>query len=375
MLEAFTLLIFVSYILFGIIEYRSVKKYRAQLEHIIYVNGTRGKSSVTRLIYAALKGGGYKCFAKTTGTVPMFIDSNGTECEIKRFGKANIKEQITALKKAAGDKASILIIECMAVDPELQWISQHKMLRADIGVITNVRLDHTDVMGNTLDEIAFSLSSTIPDNGMFFTADKMYCDYFSKICNEKGTGFCLAESDNYTGELDLRENVALAAEIARYLKIPREDALKGIEKYYLRDPYALAVYKLENSAVVANGFSINDAMSIKIIYENLAKKYGIKKLTILINNRYDRSYRMLQHISSVVELKPHNVWIMGANKLFMSLAIKKRLKSCKVETFKNADVLPINSLNSEDFVYCIGNIALEGERFIRRIKKAGTEIV
>ena len=37
----------------------------------IHVNGTRGKSSVTRLIAAGLRAGGKRTFAKTTGTAPQ----------------------------------------------------------------------------------------------------------------------------------------------------------------------------------------------------------------------------------------------------------------------------------------------------------------
>ena len=40
----------------------------------IHVNGTRGKSSVTRLIAAGLRAGGLNTFAKTTGTIPRIIN-------------------------------------------------------------------------------------------------------------------------------------------------------------------------------------------------------------------------------------------------------------------------------------------------------------
>ena len=45
----------------------------------IHVNGTRGKSSVTRLIAAGLRAGGKRTFAKTTGTAPRVIDSIGID--------------------------------------------------------------------------------------------------------------------------------------------------------------------------------------------------------------------------------------------------------------------------------------------------------
>ena len=68
----------------------------------------------------------------------------------------------------------------MAVKPELQHICENKILDSDIGVITNVREDHLDEMGKTLDEIAESLSNTIPKNGAFFTSDKKYFEFFKR---------------------------------------------------------------------------------------------------------------------------------------------------------------------------------------------------
>ena len=60
----------------------------------IHVNGTRGKSSVTRLIAAGLSAGGKRTFAKTTGTAPRVIDSKGIDRIIHRLRKPSIGEQV-----------------------------------------------------------------------------------------------------------------------------------------------------------------------------------------------------------------------------------------------------------------------------------------
>ena len=128
------------------LENRRAKADRAKLRHVVYVNGIRGKSTTTRLIEAGLREAGYKVFCKTTGTLPMVIGVDGVERPLKRRGRANIREQLDILHRAALEGAEILVIECMAVDPVLQHVSQHRMVRADVGVITNVRLDHTAEM-------------------------------------------------------------------------------------------------------------------------------------------------------------------------------------------------------------------------------------
>ena len=106
----------------------------------IHVNGTRGKSSVTRLIAAGLRAGGKRTFAKTTGTAPRVIDSKGIDRIIHRLRKPSIGEQVRLLKYFSDEKPDVVVMECMAVQPQYQWISEHQMVKADIGVITNARL-------------------------------------------------------------------------------------------------------------------------------------------------------------------------------------------------------------------------------------------
>ena len=75
-----TILILILFlILIGSLE---IYFHRKALENIpirIHVNGTRGKSSVTRLIAAGLRSGGIRTIAKTTGTAPRVIDENGKD--------------------------------------------------------------------------------------------------------------------------------------------------------------------------------------------------------------------------------------------------------------------------------------------------------
>ena len=52
---------------------------RAALRHVVHVNGTRGKSTVCRLIEAGLRAGGVRVFCKTTGTDPMTINVAGVD--------------------------------------------------------------------------------------------------------------------------------------------------------------------------------------------------------------------------------------------------------------------------------------------------------
>ncbi|MEI6197433.1 MAG: poly-gamma-glutamate synthase PgsB, partial [Verrucomicrobiota bacterium] len=106
----------------------------------IHVNGTRGKSSVTRLIWAALREAGIPTVAKTTGAAPRLLLPDGSERPVKRHGKPNIREQLRTLLLARRLGARAVVLECMALAPELQWIAEHSMARATVGVIANARM-------------------------------------------------------------------------------------------------------------------------------------------------------------------------------------------------------------------------------------------
>ena len=78
----------------GLLEYQFHLKSLSHIPLRIHVNGTRGKSSVTRLVAAGLREGGLKTFAKTTGTAPRVIDSDGKDRIIHRLRLPSIGEQV-----------------------------------------------------------------------------------------------------------------------------------------------------------------------------------------------------------------------------------------------------------------------------------------
>jgi poly-gamma-glutamate synthase PgsB/CapB len=371
-MEYLIILITVIYIFKLLIEKYYVKIYRSKLKHVIYVNGTRGKSTVTRLIYAGLKASDLRCSAKTTGTVPIYIDPEGIEHSIKRKGRTNIKEQIQILKRANEDNSEVLVIECMAITPELQYVSQHKMLKSDIGVITNVRMDHSDVMGNTLTKIAYSLSNTIPSQGTLFTTENKYYFIFDKICDKLDTVSYLVDVDNSLPDFDFKDNISLALAVCEYCGINRENALISM-KDFIRDPYSLSIYKFENGGLFVNGLSINDVDSTEIVYNYIMDRYKFndKEFIILINNRVDRGYRTRLLIDFIGKIGASRVWISGDNRYYAYMYLKKMYPKKNIEIFRNIKDIPFKSLGYSDIVFAIGNIGKNGIELMDRVSREG----
>ena len=76
----------VAYLAYGILEYRLHLRNVRAIPIRVHVNGTRGKSSVTRLIAAGLRAGGVRAVAKTTGSAARYIRADGSEEPVVRAG-------------------------------------------------------------------------------------------------------------------------------------------------------------------------------------------------------------------------------------------------------------------------------------------------
>jgi poly-gamma-glutamate synthase PgsB/CapB len=289
---------------YGIVEFALHQKRILSIPIRIHVNGTRGKSSVTRLIGAALREYGIKTITKVTGTYPRLVLEDGSEVDIYRKTEPNIIEQLSIVKLAAQRKAQAIVMECMAIQPQYQWITETKMMHSTIGLITNIRLDHVDVMGYSLPEIANALGKTIPRNQHLFTAENQTTDHLEKISKKQNTVLHYANTDSISEEemsgfnyIEHKENVALALSVCEHLGIERETAFKGMYKA-MPDAGVLKLSKVNvygKSINFYNAFAANDPQSTLMIWHQIKKEIGSGELKIiLLNTRKDRIDRARQ---------------------------------------------------------------------------------
>lgn len=351
----------------------TLNRARAKVSHVIHVNGIRGKSTLCRLIDSGLRAGGYQVFCKTTGTDPMTIGVDGTARPIRRRGRANIKEQVATLRQAADQRAQVLVIECMAVDPRLQRVAQDEMLRADIGVITNVRRDHTDVMGETLEEICNALAGTIPRGGTLFTGEADLLPQMARRCAERDCQLVAAHPDGSEPRMDFPENIALALAVCLHLGVEREVALAGMA-HYQPDPYALSVHRLGESVLV-NAMSANDLQSTLTIFRRTVVpllEEG-RPLVVLINSRADRGARTKDMLTLCETLTPQEIWLLGANQNYLRRKLERTL-SVPVRLHPSADQVDCAAPDGR-VIFAVGNIAGEGKHLMARAEREGTRVV
>ena len=118
-----------------------VRKRCRRCKHVILVTGSRGKSSMVRLLHAVLCQAGQLPYAKMTGTAAAEISPSGVEQPTHRLGQVSILEMFDAMKRALNGtpRANELVMECMAVSPDLIALIAEEMLEPDIVVITNAQ--------------------------------------------------------------------------------------------------------------------------------------------------------------------------------------------------------------------------------------------
>jgi len=298
-----------------------------QLAVRVHVNGIRGKSSVTRLVAGVLREGGYITVAKTTGSAARVIEARGQETAIKRRGAATINEQVDIVERHVTPDVDALVIECMAVRPLYQQYSQSFMVRSDITVITNVRQDHQEEMGETLEEIADSMSVTIPTGGILITAENRphLQDRLRRNAEARGSRMIYADPEQVLDEdlqsfdyLQFKDNVAIGLTIAKLLDIDRAAALRGMWKSVPDvGVVRLVTYEIAGKRVLwVPMFAANDRESVILTFELLQASFPAGATVIgILNNRLDRGRRaelfaevVPRHLSSYL----HHVITFGA---------------------------------------------------------------
>ena len=370
-------------ILIGSIERLNHQRVISSIPLRVHVNGTRGKSSVTRLIAAGLRAGGIRTFAKTTGTAPRIIDSKGKDRVIHRLRSASIGEQIKLMRLFSKEKPDAIVMECMAVQPEYQWISEHQMIQSHIGVITNARPDHLEEMGPTIDDVKKSLGNTIPYNGKVVFGEKNIVSAVSHVSKIRNTEYIVADESMVTSSqiagfpyIEHPQNIAIALKVCDVLGVNKEIALDGMQNSQ-PDPGALVVNNVDfgrGKVYFINSMAANDPVSTLQIWKIIKSMFSSKKyFTIYLNCREDRRGRTNQLLELIYkEIKPQKAIIRGKKIEVLMNNIASLSPDTITEVIQEDE--PIQSsidkfkkLPSESLLFAIGNQVGFGQDLINAL--------
>ena len=344
----------------------------------IHVNGTRGKSSVTRLIAAGLRAGNIKTLAKTTGTLPRIIDENGLEIPVKRPHMVNIIEQLKIVDFMRQRSPKAIVMECMAVMPEYQYICERHMVRSTVGVITNTRFDHIREMGPSIENIALSLCNTLPPKGIAFTSEQKMLPLMQKAADKLKTKLVCVKDEQVSPEdmsgfdyLEHPDNVRLALSVCMHVGIDRETALKGMHNAF-PDVGAMKIFRFRKNGrrmYFVNALAANDPDSTYEIWQRVDQMFHDRvQVIILLNTRADRYERTVQLLEMCKKIPFDQIALTGQKQeAVINDAIRLRIT--------RENLIPLNNKQPEEIyetlkaktaltgltiIYAIGNMGQGG---------------
>ena len=393
------LLTFVTIALAGLIGERiRLDRRRKAIPMLIAVTGTRGKSSVTRMLAAVLRESGRRVLAKTTGSEAAFILPDGSEREIRRRGLPSIIEQKRVIRLAAQLGVDAAVVEVMSIHPENHLIEARQLLKPDLVLVTNFRVDHTAAVGETREAVASALALDVPRGARAFVPQSECLPEFRSAVEERGgevievpKGTRSAQLDDDSGAAAVRfgENLDLVWAAAQALDIDDRTIREGVRRSR-GDIGSLRIWRYRHDesqqvCYLVNAFAVNDPESTALVHDGVMAGLGVgpERCVGLLNLRADRGDRTWQWVSVLREgflERFGQLYVMGLH----ARAVERRLRRVKhlspievIETGGPAETTHKVLLGIREVggvVFGFGNIAGPGEALIAHWSAAGDPV-
>ena len=275
----------------------------------IAVTGTRGKTSVTRLLASVLREDGRRVLAKTTGSQATLILPDGSIEEIHRRGQPSILEQKALLHRGAGLGVDVVVAEIMSIHAENHATEAHQLLKPTVVLVTNFRVDHTGAVGDTRADVAAVLALDVPEGARVFLSESEAMPAFRDSVAASGarltevpagTAASMIQEGKGPGPADFSENLDLVVAAARSLGVDDDTIRRGVRRAR-HDIGALRLWQYKREASKAriflvSAFAANDPESTMLVYDRVMKALstGHGPCVGLITLRRDRGDRSLQ---------------------------------------------------------------------------------
>lgn len=282
------------------------------------VTGSRGKSSVVRLLTASLARLGLEARGRITGVAPRELRQGDAayaplkEVVLMRSGPASVGEMRWWLSTLRGEVDAV-VMENSAVAPELQGLA-FRWLDPVCSVLVNVRPDHEDAWGSGEENAARALcqglggghrSNLHPVVVPAVTAGK---PFVGRLLAERGCR--VLECPSFA---DFREeHVSIASEVLRLLGLDPGAAREAV----LRLPPDIADFAVlgEGEGLIASAFSANDPETTEQLF--LSTGWRREETSILFNGRADRPARLRAFLPWITSHPWRRACIIGGRSLF-----------------------------------------------------------
>lgn len=249
----------------------------------ILVTGSRGKSSLVRLLFSAIAAQGLNVRARITGVLPRELTAAG-ERLIVRNAPGHVEEMRWWLRQIpAGTEA--VVMENSAVHPGLQPLAA-RWLRPTLVIWTNARSDHQEVWGAGRAAAEEALLSGIPQGiPLIAGAEITGSPRLKKLLAERRTQVIASDTEENNFR---RANLLLARRALEFIGLSGEEPRRAME-LLPPDIGDFRVFSLGGGACLASAFSANDACSTEHIFSLLG--WNENETSVLFSDRGDRPLR------------------------------------------------------------------------------------
>lgn len=254
----------------------------------ILVTGTRGKSTLVRLLHRAISACGIRCYARITGVIPRQLGPDGEVSPILRPAGGHAAEMRWWLKRLPPE-AEAVVLENSAISPELQPLAGG-WLQPQVVVLSNLLADHFEVWGPSAEQAASALLAGIPPKSTLIAPAQVLAQsgIASSLeamgCRTLAAGWEPSRPDNSIR----RSNMSLALAVCDHLGLNREKAERAMAGLApdLADFRVLPM----GGGELAFAFSANDPKSSLALFSSLGWPFG--QTSLVYNHRKDRPARL-----------------------------------------------------------------------------------
>ncbi|PIE02641.1 MAG: hypothetical protein CSA81_06550 [Acidobacteria bacterium] len=360
MMFLFLSAIWVAWIILGACFQHQSHQRLTRIPHRILVSGGRGKTTLVRLVHAALTASDCPTVGRVTGDKPLLIGPDGREHAVRRLGPANIRELRKMLTFAS--KARALVVENMAIQPELQATVARKLVCPNLVLMAPDVQDHLELFpADQKKRMETILEAHDPDIPLILPRDHSEKNY--ALCAD-ALGFSW---HTYSGPAinSLRPFMQTLVEMA-LTAVERTcgQVSANAKSAILRlagELQGIRVFR-RNTTVWIDGFSVNDPLSAEQFIHTAsgeALKRGYTREARLFNHRSDRPSRLPLFEKLLPSSGP--VWVIGEP---IPLRWKARFKMKRIKGSPREIVASVESqlpnTSQPHLVYCLGNTAGAG---------------
>ena len=255
----------------------------------VHVAGTNGKGSICAMISSVLKSAGYKTGLFTSPYLSRFTERmkiNGREIDEAQV--ASIVEEIKPLADSMEDHPTEFEMMTAAA---LLWFSRENcdvvvmevglggrldatnvIPRPECTVIANIGLDHTAILGDTLEQIAFEKAGIIKENSavVLYQQSGEVMNVIRDVCELKNAELTVPDFDDIIPEFDSLEGqvfsyrgdayaIPLLGEHQLYNAVCAVEAANILRK---------AGFEIEQSALEAGLYAVTWPARFELVHED-----------------------------------------------------------------------------------------------------------